>query len=342
MSRRDLRLLEGAALGAFVVVIVAAFFASSLARFVIGSNQAAAVESAVLVDLTNQNRQGDGLSDLTVSPVLVAAAQAKANDEAAKGYFAHVSPDGHDSWYWFQQAGYSFTYAGENLAVDFTDSDAVDQAWMNSPEHRANILNGHFTQIGIATAQGSYEGHPTIFVVQMFGAPAHTAAAATAPITEVTTPSQPTDIAIATTQATPTPAVLGQEATPAVKPPAKRPTVVAPAPVSTPAPAAKPAPQTPVTVAVAPVETATPQYASFWDFLLASPKAALRDLYYELGLLVLLSLLVTTGFEFKRHHVRQAFVAGGLLVVMCGLFIVADTVVFTQPTVAQAATTDAG
>ena len=48
------------------------------------------------------------------------AAQAKADDMATKGYFAHTSPDGKNSWYWFKQAGYTFTYAGENLALDFS------------------------------------------------------------------------------------------------------------------------------------------------------------------------------------------------------------------------------
>jgi len=47
-----------------------------------------------------------------------------------------------------------FTYAGENLAVDFSDSQDVTTAWLNSPEHRANIMDTHFTQFGIAIATG--------------------------------------------------------------------------------------------------------------------------------------------------------------------------------------------
>ncbi len=151
-----------------------------------------------MVDLTNENRIQNALPGLMIDPVLVKAAQEKADDEAAKGYFAHTSPEGIDSWHWFAQAGYSFTYAGENLAVDFTDSTAVMSAWMNSPTHRANILNGHYTQIGIATASGMYEGHPTIFVVQEFGSPA-AQKTVSAPIAAATQPSEPTQMAEATT-----------------------------------------------------------------------------------------------------------------------------------------------
>ena len=57
-----------------------------------------------------------------------------------------------------EQSVIALTIAGENLAVNFSDSQDVTNAWMNSPEHRANILNGDFTQIGIATAQGTYKG----------------------------------------------------------------------------------------------------------------------------------------------------------------------------------------
>ena len=125
-----------------------------------------------LVDETNQNRIADHLQTLGISPLLQAAAQDKANDMAAKGYFAHTSPEGLTPWYWFGVVGYDFSSAGENLAVNFSDSQDVTNAWMNSPEHRANILNGDFTQIGIATAQGTYNGRPAVYVVELFGTPA--------------------------------------------------------------------------------------------------------------------------------------------------------------------------
>ena len=59
--------------------------------------------------------------------------------------------------------------AGENLAVNFVDSQDAINAWMNSPIHRDNILNNNFHEIGVGTAKGIYEGKETTFIVQFFG-----------------------------------------------------------------------------------------------------------------------------------------------------------------------------
>lgn len=130
-----------------------------------------AVVSTTLTDLANESRTESGLSGLTVNPVLVSAAQAKANDMAQKGYFAHQSPDGKTPWVWIQESGYQYIYAGENLAIDFSESWNVNEAWLNSPTHRANMMYPNFTEIGIAIATGTYNGRDTTFVVQMFGTP---------------------------------------------------------------------------------------------------------------------------------------------------------------------------
>jgi len=343
MSKRDAHLLEGTALAVFLVLIFGSFGASLLDGIFVRGGQSAAVEVAVMVDLTNQNRTQNDLPGLTISPVLTRAAQAKANDEAANGYFAHTSPAGLDSWYWFKQAGYNFTYAGENLAVDFSDSAAVVSAWMNSPEHRANILDGHYTEIGIATASGMFQGHPTIFVVQEFGDPASPAIAA-ASITQETQPAEPTQIAEATTQqAAPPPQVLGStnNATkPATHVSVSKPSAAATlanAPTSNVLPiVADTQPITlPISSATA-LATSPVHYASGLDFYIASPETALRYVYYGITLLVLLSLLLTTGFEFRRHHLRHMAVAGALLIAMCGLFFIANTMVFGHPAIAQA------
>jgi hypothetical protein len=64
-----------------------------------------------------------------------------------------------------------YAHAGENLAIHFTDSTEVVEAWMKSPTHRENIVNGKYTEIGVGTAKGTYEGYDTVYVVQLFGAP---------------------------------------------------------------------------------------------------------------------------------------------------------------------------
>lgn len=165
-------LLRTAGVALMAAFIVGAMFASQLYGAALRStNFLASILPSVLVDLANGDRSAYQLPALEENRTLDKAAQLKANDMAAKGYFAHESPDGHSPWYWFTQAGYHFAYAGENLAVYFDDSAAVNAAWMNSPGHRANILNVYFTQIGIATARGIYQGRDTTFVVQLFGTP---------------------------------------------------------------------------------------------------------------------------------------------------------------------------
>lgn len=132
----------------------------------------AAVLPGVLVSKTNESREDVGQNELTSNQLLVLAAQMKANDMAEKSYFAHTSPDGKTPWYWLGLSGYRYKNAGENLAVNFVDSDDVHDAWMNSPTHKANILRDGFEEIGIATAEGYYKGKKAIFVAQFFGDPA--------------------------------------------------------------------------------------------------------------------------------------------------------------------------
>jgi len=165
-------LLRSAGLFVLITAIAVVFLASQAQRISLpASDYLASVLPAVLADLANHDRASNQLASLSVNPMLQEAARLKAEDMATKGYFAHHSPSGVSPWYWISQSGYGFTYAGENLAVNFDDSDAVNTAWMNSPTHRANILNNRFTEIGIATSKGIYEGGETTFVVQMFGRP---------------------------------------------------------------------------------------------------------------------------------------------------------------------------
>jgi len=126
---------------------------------------------SVLIQDTNVNRLADNLPGLKINPLLTQAAQLKAEDMASKNYFSHTSPDGLTPWYWFQKVGYNYSFAGENLAINFSDSQDAVNAWMNSPSHKANILNSNFTDIGIGISQGTYQNKQTIFIVQMFGRP---------------------------------------------------------------------------------------------------------------------------------------------------------------------------
>lgn len=148
------------------------------------SDYLASVLPSVLVTLANTDRAEAGVDMLEEDPLLARAAQLKAEDMAARGYFAHVDPEGREPWYWLDEVGYSYRYAGENLAVDFTESVEVEDAWMNSPTHKANILKGAYTNMGIGVAKGVYEGRETLFVVQFFAQPSSVAIDAPVPVAE--------------------------------------------------------------------------------------------------------------------------------------------------------------
>lgn len=161
------------------------------------------VAADVLIDLTNETRLAYNEAPLTRSLKLSEAAQMKGEDMARLGYFAHNSPAGITPWYWFNQAGYKFLYAGENLAINYTESVDIENAWMASPLHRENLLNVKFHEIGIAAVEGVYENNPTIFVVQMFGTPARVMAASSAPSnknTSTTTSSVQKELVATTTE----------------------------------------------------------------------------------------------------------------------------------------------
>lgn len=96
---------------------------------------------------TNTTRSAQGLTTLNSDAQLDSSAQAKAQDMATKDYWSHVSPDGTEPWYFFQQAGYGYSRAGENLAYGFSSSQGVIDGWSNSAAHRENML-GQYNDVG--------------------------------------------------------------------------------------------------------------------------------------------------------------------------------------------------
>ncbi len=145
-----------------------------------GAGFMAAVIQSEIISLTNSERAQNKIAVLAENTLLNQSAQAKADDMATKGYFAHNSPDGTQPWSWIDAAGYDYQYAGENLAVRFVDSKDVVVGWMASPTHRANIVKPAYTEVGVGIAQGMYKGQIATFVVQHFAKPSAKALAARA------------------------------------------------------------------------------------------------------------------------------------------------------------------
>jgi hypothetical protein len=128
-----------------------------------------------LLASTNVQRQENKLPSLALSETLSRAAQAKAEDMVHKNYWSHTTPDGQEPWIFINQTGYQYQAAGENLAYGFISSDAAVIGWMNSPGHRANILNGEYQEVGFGIANAKNyqgEGEQTI-VVAMYAQPSN-------------------------------------------------------------------------------------------------------------------------------------------------------------------------
>jgi uncharacterized protein YkwD len=123
-----------------------------------------------IIDATNNERVKAGLLPLKTNDKLEASAKIKVDDMITHQYFEHTSPAGKTVADLGNQVGYNYVVMGENLALgNFTSANDLLQAWMNSPGHRANILNAHYQDIGVYAAQGSYQGRTVWFAVQHFG-----------------------------------------------------------------------------------------------------------------------------------------------------------------------------
>lgn len=100
-----------------------------------------------VASLVNAARQDAGLSELELDADLCAAAQARAQEIAQS--FSHTRPDGSSCFTILEEFGISYRAAGENIAMGQRTPEEVMDGWMNSSGHRANILNGTFTSIGV-------------------------------------------------------------------------------------------------------------------------------------------------------------------------------------------------
>ncbi|WP_155591076.1 CAP domain-containing protein [Lysinibacillus cavernae] len=110
-----------------------------------------------VVKLTNAERTKAGLSPLQTDAKLMAAAREKSQDMQTNNYFSHTSPTFGSPFDRMKALGITYKGAGENIAKGQRSPQEVVQAWMDSPGHRANILNGKFTHIGVGYVKsGNY------------------------------------------------------------------------------------------------------------------------------------------------------------------------------------------
>lgn len=136
--------------------------------------ESANVSMSALLNETNAARQQHDLADVNLSQKLNQAAYLKATDMFEKQYWGHDAPDGTKPWKWLIDVDYGYSKAGENLAKNFYTAEAVNAAWMNSSEHRKNILESEYTEVGFAVASGMLDGKATTIVVALYGRPTGT------------------------------------------------------------------------------------------------------------------------------------------------------------------------
>jgi uncharacterized protein YkwD len=138
------------------------------------------LESGVLQRM-NDIRAQHGLAPLRLNVRLTDAAQQHSREMTADGYFSHESHDGTTFWKrisrWYGSTGYGYWSVGENLLWSSPDVDPARalNLWMRSPDHRENILNASWREVGVAAvhvtrAPGPYHGHAVTVITTDFGA----------------------------------------------------------------------------------------------------------------------------------------------------------------------------
>lgn len=263
---------------------------------------ATSISQGDLLNATNTARQQNGLAPLSLEPKLNQSSQNKALHMINNNYWSHVAPDGTQPWYFFQQAGYNYTNAGENLAYGFDTSQSIVDAWMNSAGHRANIL-GSYRDVGFGYANGpSYQGGENTVVVAHYGTP-QASQPAPQPAPATTAPTPPA--ASPSTQQPVTEAPVPSEA------PSNVPTTPAPttqAEPSTSAEAKNQSPASPVPESQASsknLNTPAAQSVGFLEYVrsYSLPLAA--------GLGVLLFLTSLAGYGLTHRALMQHAVASG-------------------------------
>ena len=120
---------------------------------VVQSGSIAQIERQAM-EQVNRIRKQNGLKPLTISAELSAKARVKAQDMKKQGYFSHNSPTYGTPFQMMKRLGISYRSAGENIAMGYRSAEAVVNAWMNSPSHRAAILSSRYTTMGIGYADG--------------------------------------------------------------------------------------------------------------------------------------------------------------------------------------------
>jgi uncharacterized protein YkwD len=128
------------------------------------------LDADVVIAISNNARARAGLPPLRTSSLLNSVAKTRAFDMIDKGYFGHVSPTGEGVSDVAQRIGYRYRRLSENIASgDFLNNQKIVNGWLQSPGHRANMLNPEVRDIGVAVLEDHQGGSRKYYAVQVFG-----------------------------------------------------------------------------------------------------------------------------------------------------------------------------
>lgn len=129
------------------------------------------LQTGSIIDGINMERKAHNLPLFEQNEALMRAAQLKAADIAKRGVLEHTKVSADGLWWPLVQAGYQYESAGENLSEGIEDPKLLVSDWMDSPEHRVNILNAQYMQIGVGIATGMFDGELVSYVVEYTAKP---------------------------------------------------------------------------------------------------------------------------------------------------------------------------
>jgi len=128
------------------------------------------ITKSSLLEKHNEFRKEHNLGELKVNTLLNLSAQNKANEMMRNDCWSHYCPDNRSPWEFFNDAGYDYSFAGENLAEGFYTIEKIMTAWINSETHRENMMRDKYTEIGFGIAEGPYQNNEdNVIVVAHFG-----------------------------------------------------------------------------------------------------------------------------------------------------------------------------
>ncbi len=156
-----------------IFTIVITFFNLFAKSSIIAQDYSTLINNESLLVEHNKFRKENNLPELKLNSLLNQSATKKATEMLNLDCWSHYCPEGTQPWKYFDDVGYIYTYAGENLAEGFSNITDVMNAWINSKTHRENILKPEFTEVGFGLITGSYQNRNNNLIIAVhFGSQA--------------------------------------------------------------------------------------------------------------------------------------------------------------------------